>query len=115
MSEYIKKFKFLFDREKPESSSEEEVTDDGESEDEEKAGSDEGGEDDRVPKQAQTIKREWTSKEEAKQAFKDLLREKVTNSSICLLSIIATYCNSIMKFLDLKFFFTMALSFVTKL
>lgn len=62
--------------EKPESSSEEEVTDDGESEDEEKAGSDEGGEDDRVPKQAQTIKREWTSKEEAKQAFKDLLREK---------------------------------------
>jgi len=58
--------------EKPESSSEEEVTDDeatenDEAEDEEKKNEEMA---------AKFGKKEWTSKEEAKQAFKDLLREK---------------------------------------
>lgn len=75
--------------EKPESSSEEEVTDDGESDDEQKP-SEETKQEETIKEdetKAQTIKEEvverieWTTKEEAKQAFKDLLREKNVPSS----------------------------------
>lgn len=61
--------------EKGASSSEEEVTDDGESDDEDKSGDEDKTNDDSSSKLS-GVRREWTSKEEAKQAFKDLLREK---------------------------------------
>lgn len=61
--------------EKGESSSEEEVTDDGESDGEED-GDDEDKKNDDSNSKFSGMKTEWSTKEEAKQAFKDLLREK---------------------------------------
>jgi len=61
------------------SSSEEEVTDDGETEDEEKTGDEDEKKSDE--NKFSGVRREWNSKEEAKQAFKDLLREKNVPSS----------------------------------
>ena len=68
--------------EKAESSSEEEVTDDGDSDDEDKSGDeDDKKNEDSSGKFSSGVRREWNSKEEAKQAFKDLLREKVKYTS----------------------------------
>lgn len=68
----------IFCREKPDSSSEEEVTDNEASDEESKPSNDLDEPDgEPTPNPVEVVKKEWTSKEEAKQAFKDLLREKV--------------------------------------
>lgn len=66
--------------EKAASSSEEEVTDDGESDDDsEGKEKSNGGEENESNQEVEPVERiEWNTKEEAKQAFKELLRDKVS-------------------------------------
>ena len=71
--------------EKPASSSEEEVTDDEASDEDNKSGEDDEASDteNTIEKKTKALQ-EFKTKEEAKQAFKDLLREKVSSLFFCI-------------------------------